>query len=167
MDYSCIDFQYKVVRNLAVSQTKLMFFVPSEELISRTDSWKAPKLGTLINTLFPKRCWGILKFRLLPIFTALFPKKTLNFANIKCLDLSWKRNKKSKIPSTVLQTPSSLCFKNKNLSMMFSNWDQFVGGHRLLNTFSGFSKNSPGDISLFLTSLDLHSKPYQNPFTNS
>ena len=82
-----------------------MFFVPSQELISRTDSGgKRPNLAQLlIDILFPKRCLGFLIFGLLPIFLLPhFQKKTLNFANMKCLEPYLENEKKLKIPRSVL-----------------------------------------------------------------
>ena len=69
-------------------------------------------------------------------------------------------NKNSKISSVVLETKvSSSYFKDINLSMMFSNWDKFVGGHCLVNTFLGFSEILPALSHHFLPqSLDLHFK---------
>ena len=57
---------------------------------------------------------------------------------------------------------------------MFSDWDQFVGGHRRLNTFSDFSEFLSEISSFFLTSLDSHldqlsnekKKTRQNASTN-
>ena len=51
-------FNTKLYRNLAVSQT--VFFIPSQEFISRTDGWKAPKLGTIAHQyLVSKNLLGI------------------------------------------------------------------------------------------------------------
>ena len=69
---------------------------------------------------------------------------------MKCLETYLENETKiQKIPSTILYSQaSSSCFNN-NLSMMFSHWDQFVGGHRLLiKHVVEFFRNSPGDFSL-------------------
>ena len=78
----------KLYRNLAVSQT--MCFVPSQELISRTDSWKAPKRGTIAHQYFvSKACWGFLKLRLLPVFSLSYFQKSAQFCQHKmCTTIS-------------------------------------------------------------------------------
>ena len=55
-------------------------------------------------------------------------------------------------------------FKNKikNLSMMFSDGGQFVGGHRLLNTFSGFQNFSQRYLIISFFLLDSHFKNLSN-----
>ena len=49
-------------------------------------------------------------------------------------------------------------FQNKNLSVMLSKWDQFVGRHRLLHIL-GFFRSFPRDI---IISLDSHFKKLSN-----
>ena len=53
---SYIGALYSCTENFSVSHA--VVFVSSQELISRTDSWKAPKFGTEAHHffLFPKRC---------------------------------------------------------------------------------------------------------------
>ena len=50
---------------------------------------------------------------------------------------------------------------------MFSNWDQFVGGHRLWNTFSGFSEILPEITHYFFLYLICISNSFQMKKTSS
>ena len=64
----------KLRRKLAISQT--MFFIPSRELISRTDGWKAPKLGSIAhcNILFQNGAGDFWYLVSCPFFFCLFSK---------------------------------------------------------------------------------------------
>ena len=71
---SSIDFLYKVVQKLAVSRT--VFFVPCTELITRTDSRKAPKPGTIAHQhLVSTVVLGIFQIRSPCHFTDFVPKR--------------------------------------------------------------------------------------------
>ena len=158
---SCIGFCTKLYRILAVSK-KTVFLVPYRELISKTNSWKAPKRAQLvINVLFPKHLsekkrkeFGLMKlsrqkqiFGLLGIveirspshFLLTFLLKTVNFANMKCFGLHLENETKfQKSPVPFLSSRLLLHVSKLNLSMMFSEKGQLVGGRGLLTHFRVF-----------------------------
>ena len=65
-------YVWKLYRKLTISQAVL--FIPSQDYISRTDTWKVPKLGTIAYQ-YSKMVLGIFDVQCPSLFFTAFLKK--------------------------------------------------------------------------------------------
>ena len=160
-------FHTKLYRKLAVSQT--VFFVRSRELISRLERWKALKLGTIAYRYLLSKTvldLGIFEIRSPFHFYCLFSIKTLNFANMKCLEPYHENETKTqKSPAPFCRPRHSLHVSTIKTCLSCSQIEINSPANTLFHIFR-FFRNSPKDNSIFLTSLDLHFKKLSNKKKN-
>ena len=89
-----------------------------------------------------KLVWEIFWYSVsFPFFLLPFLRKKKNdpFWNVKCFRAIPIENETKIRKSLAHFVASSSRFKNKNLSMMFSDWDHFFAGHRPFRAFQNFS----------------------------
>ena len=143
---SCIDFQY-------ISQT--MFLVPSQEVISRMDSWRGPNLDKIAyQYLVSQTVLGIFEIPSPSHFLLPHFQKNAQFCeNDMFRAISWKRNKKWKslAPFWRLRLPLRVS-KIKKTCLWCSQIETNLSANIIFWTHFRVFRNSPRDIALFLTS---------------
>ena len=146
-------FCAKLYRKRAVSRT--LFFVPSRELISRSDSWKEPKFRTITHHyLLCKTVLGVLDIRSpSEFFLMAFLQKIAKFCKHEVLHvlaiyraITWKLKKIKKKKPAPFVDPAFL-FASQILKLVYDVLRFFL-----------VLRNSLRDIFLFHTLLGLHIK---------
>ena len=147
-----------------------MFFVPSQVLISRTDSWKLSAQtwqNCLLISCFQKLAgdfWNSVSFPFLLLLTISKKKKTLNFANMICLKPYIENETKTQKSLALFCRPRLPLHVSKKLVYVLKLRSICITGWATYNSWLAFW-SFKGD-SCWWCSTQKYRKPFRDALEN-